>query len=592
MSLDKLQGELQQIAEAIMAVTELDVTILDSSLKRIAGTGKYYEKIGKYAPENSVFQKCVKTGKQYVITEPRTCTECSECGGKDDCREQAEVCYPIERDGEVDGVIGMIAFTQEQKKVFLKNQEHYMNFVSKMSKLISSRIQEQILHQELMYKSIELRTIIDSVDEGIIAVDDRGKILCINKSACAILKIKNEDVVGKKLDKILPHNSITKVLMTNHEIKDQEEVLKMSGKTYRFLLSAKPLIFNGKKAGAVANFKDFNKLHRSIFKISENPESFTFDNILGNSRTFTIVKEQAKQVADEDITVLLLGESGTGKELFARAIHYESPRKNEIFLPINCGAIPDSLIESELFGYEKGAFTGANPQGKIGKFERANGGTVFLDEIGDLPLHVQVKLLRVLQERVIFRVGGLSPIKIDVRIIAATNKDLQAMVQKGEFREDLFYRLNIVPIRIPPLRERPEDILELAEAFFRRYSKIHKRDLKGISEEAKHFLMNYHYPGNVRELENIIEYGVIFEKDKVLKKETLLKKIGAKTGSDTVVAGGGLKEMVSQYERKIFEDLMSRYGSDAKTKQKIAQKLNISTATLYRKLKELGLSND
>jgi PAS domain S-box-containing protein len=587
----KLQSELQEIAEAIMSVTALDVTILDSSLKRIAGTGKYYERIGKYAPENSVFEKCIKTGKQYVITEPRTGSECAECSGKQNCREEAEVCYPIESDQGVEGVIGMIAFTPEQKKAFLKNQSHYMNFVSRMSKLISSSIKEQILHQELKYKSIELRTIIDSVDEGIIAIDDNRNILCINNWACEIFNIENEDVVGKNLDNILPQNSITKVLMTNSEIKEQEEVLKINDKTYRFLLSAKPIIFNEKKAGAVACFRDFNKLHRSIFRISENPETFTFDRILGDSSAFTIIKEQARQIANQDITVLLLGESGTGKELFARAIHYESPRKNEIFLPINCGAIPDSLIESELFGYEKGAFTGANPKGKPGKFERAIGGTVFLDEIGDLPLHMQVKLLRVLQDREIFRVGGLSPIKIDVRIIAATNKDLETMVQKGEFREDLFYRLNVVPIRIPPLRERPQDIMEMAEIFFNRYTRIHRKKLKGISEEAKQVLLSHPYPGNVRELENLIEYGVIFEKDDFLTEETLFKKIGEKKVPVTAMAKGGLKEMVARYEKKVIEDLMSHYGSDTVAKQKIAEKLNISTATLYRKLKEMDFPN-
>ena len=226
MPLDGLQKELQEIAEAIMSVTDLDVTILDSLLKRIAGTGKYYERIGKYAPKNSVFEKCIKTGKQYVITEPRTGSECAECDGKQNCREEAEVCYPIESDRGIEGVIGMIAFTSEQKKAFLKNQRHYMNFVSRMSKLISSSIKEQILHQELKYKSIELRTIIDSVDEGIIAIDDNKKILCINNWAREIFNITKDDVAGKNLDELLPQNSVTEVLMTNKEIKEQEEVLK------------------------------------------------------------------------------------------------------------------------------------------------------------------------------------------------------------------------------------------------------------------------------------------------------------------------------------------------------------------------------
>ncbi len=489
-----------------MSVTGLDVTILDENLKRIAGTGKYYDTVGKCAPRNSVFEKCIVTGNQYIITEPRTCIECMDCSRKCDCREEAEVCYPIESDRKVEGIIGMIAFTKQQKKNFLKKQPHYMNFVSRMSKLIASKVEEQILHQELEYKSIELRTIIDSVDEGIIAIDDNRKILYINNWAKKIFNITS-NIVGADLDELFPRNSVTKVLVTNEEIKDQEEVLEINGRNIRFLLSAKPIIFNQKRAGVIATFKDFKDLHRSVFKISEHSETFSFDKILGNSSSFRAVKEQAQQVASQNFPVLLLGESGTGKELFARAIHHESPRKNEIFLPINCAAIPDGLIESELFGYEKGAFTGANPKGKIGKFEMADKGTIFLDEIGDLPLHMQVKLLRVLQEKEIFRIGGLSPIKIDVRIIAATNRDLWDMVKRGDFREDLFYRLNVVPIKIPPLRKRCEDIVLLAEIFFKRYTKIYKKRLRGISKKAKEVLLSYSYPGNVRELENLIEYG-------------------------------------------------------------------------------------
>lgn len=590
MPLENLEKELQEIAEAIMSVTGLDVTILDNSLKRIAGTGKYREKIGKFAAKNSVFEKCIKTGKQYVITEPRICEECMGCSGKENCREEAEVCYPIESDEGIAGVIGMIAFSPEQKETFIKNRYSYMNFVSHMSKLIASSIKEKILHQELHYKSIELKTIIDSVDEGIIAIDDNRKILCINNWACRMFGITADDVIEKDIEEIFPGNSITRVLNTNTEIKDQEEIININGKSHRFLLSAKPIVLNQKAAGIVAGLKDFNNLRRSIFKISESPESFSFSKILGSSPAFTLVKEQARQIASQDITVLLLGESGTGKELFARAIHRESPRRNEVFLPINCGAIPDSLIESELFGYEKGTFTGANPKGKVGKFESANGGTIFLDEIGDLPLHMQVKILRVLQEKEIYRVGGITPIKVDVRIIAATNKDLQAMVQKGEFREDLFYRLNVVPIKIPPLRERPEDILELAEVFLRRYVKIYNKNLKGISKEAKKILVSYSYPGNVRELENLIEYGVIFEKSEYLERETLLKKISVEKDSYTAETGG-LKEMVARYERQIIQELMHRYGESTEAKQKIAEKLNISTATLYRKLKELDLTS-
>lgn len=582
MNLYKLQEELQQIAEAIMAVTGMDVTILDKYLKRIAGTGKYRAAVGKFAPQNSVFEKCINTGQEYVIEMPRNCDECENCYGKSYCLEEAEVCYPIKLGKNVSGIIGLIAFNQKQKESFLKKHKEYMNFIKRMSILISSQLREQELYEELHYKSIELRTIIDAVDEGIIAVDYQGNVLCINRWAKGIFGIEDEDITGKKIDDIFPKNSMTKILKTNKEIKEQEEVINTGKSSYRFLLSAKPIIFNSKKAGTVATFKDFDKIHRSIIKISENTEIITFDKILGRSSTFIRAKEQAKQIANQDVTVLIQGESGTGKELFARAIHYESLRKDEIFMPINCGAIPDSLIESELFGYEKGAFTGASPKGKIGKFEMAQGGTVFLDEIGDLPLHMQVKLLRVLQQREVVRIGGLSPIKVDVRIIAATHRDLFEMVHKGEFREDLFYRLNVVPIRIPPLRERPDDVLQLAKDFITRYNRIYNKKIEGISDDVKRVFKNYSWEGNVRELENLIEYGVIFEKGKILTFETISKKLNIQSIVGSY--GDGLDKIMAEYERSVINNLLNCYGHDVEAKKRVARHLKISLATLYRKL--------
>lgn len=584
MPLQKLQKELQQMAEAIMSVTGLDVTIMDKNLKRIAGTGRHRLTVGKFAPKDSVFEKSIKTNKEYIIRQPRTCPECSQCKGKTDCTEKAEVCYPIKNEDSVVGVIGMIAFNEEQRKAFLQNEDNFMNFVGRMSRLISSRIREQALNKQLLYKSMELATIIDAVDEGILAIDEEGKILHVNHWVMNLLQIQ-EDITGEHIDTILPQNRVTKALKTCSKINDQEEILKIKNGFYRFLISVKPIMINSVNVGAVATFKDFNKLHRSIVKIRENPGELTFKKILGKSPNFIRVKKQAKEVAAQNATVLLLGESGTGKELFARAIHNESPRRDEVFMAINCGAIPDSLIESELFGYEKGSFTGANPGGKIGKFEMANKGTVFLDEIGDMPLHMQVKLLRVLQEQEIIRVGGLVPIKIDVRIIAATNQDLWEMVKKGEFREDLYYRLNVVPINIPPLRERPDDILELASKLLERYSKIYEKNIKDISLEAEKLLLQHSWPGNVRELENLIEYGVIFEKGRKLTAKTLSKKITSEV-KGKITPKGTLKEIVAEYEKKIITNSLKQYGDDLMAKEKVAKDLGISIPTLYRKIRE------
>lgn len=584
MQLDFFKIELQQIAEAINLVVGLDITIMNKNLKRVAGTGKYKLLIGEYAPLNSVFEKCIKTGKQYFIRNPRNCTECLHCYKIEVCTEEAELCYPIISSDGVAGLIGIIAFDDKQKCDFIDNETNYLNFIDHMAKLISSRINENKLQNELNFQQIELLTIIDEIDEGIVAFDLNGKVLCVNKWMRNILRFEESKSRCQNIGDIIRDDNLLNQIKELNNVDEKEVTIYINGISHHFLLSVRYLFVNKKISGAVATFKDINKLQKSIYKITDNINDYSFDKIEGKSKAIIKVKEQAKEVSKQNITVLLLGESGTGKELFARAIHYESERKNEIFMPINCGAIPDSLLESELFGYEKGAFAGANPKGKIGKFEMANGGTVFLDEIGDLPLHMQVKLLRVLQDNQIVRIGGVKPICINVRLIAATNKDLFAMVKSGEFREDLYYRLNVVPICIPPLRERTEDIILLANSMIKRYSKMYNKSILGISEGAKNLMINYYWPGNVRELENLIEYGVIFESRKYLTKETMIKKMHYREEilkKDNLT----LKEDIKSHEEKIIKNLLEVYGENLIAKKKIAKILGISTATLYRKIK-------
>ena len=279
---------------------------------------------------------------------------------------------------------------------------------------------------------------------------------------------------------------------------------------------------------------------------------------------------------------MILGESGTGKELFARSIHEMSERKNEPFIAINCAAIPENLLESELFGYENGAFTGARKNGKPGKFELANGGTIFLDEVGDLSLHLQPKLLRVIEYGQIERIGGVKAIKLDVRIIAATNKDLEVMVQNGEFREDLFYRLCVIPITIPSLRKRPEDIILLAEFFQNKYNEKFNKNITSISEKFKKRLLLYDWPGNVRELENVIEYSVNVETSNILTMSSIPSKIVSK---NEAYEDMNLKET----RKKYIEDLLHKHGNTLKAKQKIADELGVSLSTLYRDLKKYNL---
>ncbi len=313
-------------------------------------------------------------------------------------------------------------------------------------------------------------------------------------------------------------------------------------------------------------------------------QEHSFKNIIGNSNAMREVYERILQVSGSNTTVLIRGESGTGKELIARAIHYNSPRTENSIVSVNCAAIPENLIESEFFGYEKGAFTGAYAQ-KKGRFEMAHGGTIFLDEIGDLTLMAQVKLLRVLQEKEIERVGGTKTIKVDVRVIAATNADLEGLIKEGRFREDLFYRLNVFTLHIPPLRERKTDILLLADHFMLKYSRQLKKSIRRISTPAIDMLMGYHWPGNVRELENCIEHAALLCTDNVIHSYNLPPSLQTAESSGTLKFVS-LKDAVSNYEKELIQDMLKTTGGN---KVKAARLLKTTERILGYKVNKYGI---
>jgi len=319
----------------------------------------------------------------------------------------------------------------------------------------------------------------------------------------------------------------------------------------------------------------------------ELQERYQFKNIIGESGPMQEVFKSIKKVTDSNVTVLLQGESGTGKELIARAIHFESEkRRNKPFVAVNCSALPESLLESELFGHEKGSFTGASGR-RIGKFEQADGGTIFLDEIGEMSPSTQVKILRVLQEREFERVGGNELIHVNVRVISATNKNLEEAIKKGEFREDLYYRLSVFPIVIPPLRERKEDIPLLAQFFIDKYARREEKDVQELSSDALDLLTAYHWPGNVRELENAIERAVILaSSDQILPKDlpTNIRAIGEKKMAEP--GTGPLNNWIEKLEEEALRKaLLESEGNVSLT----ARKLGIGRATIYRKAKKYGL---
>ncbi|QSQ08060.1 Arginine utilization regulatory protein RocR [Koleobacter methoxysyntrophicus] len=370
----------------------------------------------------------------------------------------------------------------------------------------------------------QLQTIINTVHDGIIALDERKEISAFNPIAEGIFGVSRKELIGKKLNNVMVPKEVISVL--ENENIEKERFIKVNNR--QVVINISPIKENNSVVGKVCTLKDVTEIQRLEEELrrklrkQETYARYTFDDILGTSDLIKNTKELAKKISKSQSPILIQGESGTGKELFAQAIHNNSLRQRGPFVAVNFAALPESLLESELFGYDEGAFTGAKKGGMPGLFEQAHGGTIFLDEIGDAPQLFQVRLLRVLQEKQIRRIGGSKVIPIDVRVIAATNKDLKSLMKGGEFREDLYYRLNVLPLRIPPLRERRGDILDLAYAFYNDHFK-RKPPMKAsvfFGAISDHLLI-YDWPGNIRELHNIVEYLCNVCPDKIPTPELL-----------------------------------------------------------------------
>lgn len=483
-----------------------------------------------------------------------------------------------------------------------QNCDHLKNRLNPEASLISGRAIDLIIfllkekEKLLAFKKIqsELTTILNSVHEAIEVADINGNITYINPAFTKITGIPNEERIGKNIFQVSPDGALAMVLKKGKNIFGHRT--RVGGSTSEVISNAAPIFVENTIIGGVVVFqhltdvmKLMDDLHRSTYLIENLSEKlgqvttskYSFQDILGSSEGINKCINLSERAARSNSTVLLLGESGTGKELFAHAIHHASPRREKPFIKVNCAAIPENLLESEFFGYCKGAFTGAI-KSRIGKFELANGGTIFLDEIGDMSLHLQGKILRVLQEMEFEKVGGNQTIQVDVRVIAATNRNLKDLVSKNEFREDLFYRLNVVEIIIPPLRDHKEDLLMLCNNLIMKLNRKLGKKLKGLSSDAEKALCNYDWPGNVRELENVIERVMVTVDDEIINKNNLIQHVSQ------------LKDLqekdfdlipIDLMEQKMIKKALMIFGNTVEGKKKAAQTLNISLATLYNKLK-------
>lgn len=438
--------------------------------------------------------------------------------------------------------------------------------------------------------------VIDQLSDGVLITDHEGYIKYVNSAYARIVNIIIEDVLDQKVQDVRKGSRLPEVLKSGKPLLG----IRRSVNQIDYVVDINPILINGHVAGAISIVRDITqieqlskKLRVYSHRVTElknrvneiHQASYTFDDIIGSSKKMEKLKATAMRVAESSAPVLVLGESGTGKERFAHAIHRASPRLANPFVAINCAAFPPTLLVSEIFGYEEGSFTGASKGGKIGLFEIANSGTLFLDEIGDMDFELQSKLLRVIETGKFLRIGGTKPINVDVRIISATNKNLESMIQNGKFREDLYYRLNVASVRIPALRDRKEDVPELISYYLENISRKRKK-LFNITEEALGLLSQYDFPGNIRELINILDFAASTCDGNTIQPSDLPILSKFKTPAS---AKGILSNAAKLSERDAIIQVLEQYGTTVSEKRLAAKRLGISLATLYNKIKQYSI---
>ncbi|WP_244535739.1 sigma-54 interaction domain-containing protein [Lentibacillus halodurans] len=486
---------------------------------------------------------------------------------------------------------------QKYETVIIKQNRKMAGFIDSESFCKKLVTQYNHLHA---YTSAILTTI----DESCTVIDATKRVLVWSKGAEKLFSVKSDDIIGKpitdffnpeRLEILKTLQNETSVYHNQHTARENQVVL----------INSNPVQHDNQIIGAVVSETDITsqiKLNKELYNTSErlfhlekevkrfmeteNP----FGSIRGNSSVLEKTKKKITKAASTDTNILIQGDSGVGKELFAKAVHHIREGKNAPFVAINCSAIPYALFESEIFGYEKGAFSGADQKGKKGKVELAKSGTLFLDEIGEMPLDMQVKILRLLQEKKFYPVGGTKEIEVDFRVVAATNRDLKELIQEGKFREDLYYRLNVVSVKIPPLRERPEDIIELTHYFLHEISIKYNRPLHGISQVVMQALLNHQWPGNIRELKNVIERLVVFSENGEIKLEDLPFDAEQTQQTDPNFTlyndRRSLNARLQEVEREIILKELKKVDGN---KLSCAKNLQITRATLYNRLNKLGI---
>lgn len=585
----EIQSQLRNVQAAVVSyagiiskIAGVDVEVVDENLYRVAGTGMFAAGVdANMAQEGHVYRKVLETGKRRVIYQPGEELVCQGCPNFLHCPEEIELAMPILAEDHPIGVIGLVGSSREQKLHILENEALFLELIEQIADFISVKAMERERDQQREALLSTLNATLGHIQQGILILGKGFQVTDCNRAATE--QLETPSLVGERILLEATGDNLAKYT---------EYSLTVLGRQYRLMGTYLQVPQPTQEYQSVLIFYRSREIKERYFETAVLP-AVDKTSIIGSSPATLKLKEEISQVAKSTSTVLITGESGTGKEMVATSIWRESDRRNKRFIALNCAAIPESIMESELFGYVKGAFTGADPNGRMGKFELANEGVIFLDEIGDMPLYLQSKLLRVLQERKIVRIGSNQLMDIDVRVIAATNKDLKKMVREKRFREDLYYRLDVIP-----LRERLEDIEDLALFYSHRFAQKFGKKAPRLTEEVMDALKRYRWPGNVRELENAVEYMVnLMGEDGTLDVSMLPEDIRTGNREPAVkietVSGGrmGAGQILSlrELEKNAIRQALLQYGGHTAGKALAAKKLGIGLATLYRKIQQYGL---
>jgi len=564
MDLQEYQESLSQVLQTIQHLFDIESAIFDETACVVVSSSNYLEKKGTMVHKPSIQE--VFEQDEVTVMDPGNMPSCVGCRFSGNCPATLELLKRIVLDGQPVGVLSFSAFSQSDHDRLTRDIEFFKTIINDFAALIAAILKGAEQRRGSADLSGYLDAMTDLMPDGYMLTDRQGNIIDLNEPAMEMLS----GACLKNISDVLPHDLVKDILSG----------VRIHGETVK--LDQHNSVRLSASGGTREDFSG------SVIRLERRPGQFvpkaklpTGAAMYGSGAHMSSIRRQTKKVVNSPSAVFISGETGTGKGLLAKSIHYQSDRRDKPFVTISCANIPESLFESELFGYEAGAFTGALKSGKQGKIEMAEGGTLFLDEISEMPMNMQAKLLTVLQDYTFERVGGTSPVRVNARIISASNADMNQRIAENRFRADLFYRLNVINIEMLPLRERREDLPELLDAFLSRFNQRLGTDVKEFDPQVLELFRRYDWPGNIRQLENTVEYCVNMADGEVVTVEDLPARFLRE------VSAQGQAPSLKDREYTLIRDLLDQYGWDVKGKTRTAETLGISLRTLYRKMEHM-----